>query len=64
MSGNPFADATAAALLDAAATRWPRGEAMVFGDERVTFAEFRERAEHLAHGLAALGIGPGDKVAL
>ena len=64
MSGNPFADATAAALLDAAARRWPRREAMVFGDERVTFAEFRERAEHLAHGLAALGIGPGDKVAL
>src|SRR5918996_231642 len=55
---------TAITLLDAAASRWPQGEAIVFGDERVTFADFRARAERLARGLAALGIGQGDKVAL
>jgi fatty-acyl-CoA synthase len=51
-------------MLDAVAARRPRGEAIVFGEERVTFAEFRARAEQLARGLAALGIGRGDKVAL
>ncbi|HYE90796.1 MAG TPA: AMP-binding protein, partial [Terriglobales bacterium] len=55
---------TAVALLDEAARRWPRGEAIVFGDERVTFADFRARADRLARGLAALGLGRGDKVAI
>ena len=64
MPHNPFAGATAGTMLDAAAARWPHGEAMVFGDERVTFTEFRDRAEQLARGLAALGIRRGDKVAL
>jgi fatty-acyl-CoA synthase len=64
VTANPFAEATAATLLDAVAARWPRGEAIVFGDERVTFAEFRARAEQTARGLAALGIGRGDTVAL
>ena len=64
MTANPFADATAATLLDATATRWPDREAIVFNDERVSFADFRARAEQLACGLAALGIGHGDKVAL
>jgi fatty-acyl-CoA synthase len=61
---NPFAEATARAMLDAAADRWGAREAIVFGDSRVTFAEFRERADTLARGLATLGIGRGDKVAI
>ena len=64
MSGNPFTEATAATLLDTAAARWPHADAMVFGDERVSFAEFRARADRVARGLAALGIGRDDKVAL
>jgi fatty-acyl-CoA synthase len=64
VAANPFAGATAASLLDAIATRWPSREAIVFGDERLTFAEFRARADRAARGLAALGIGRGDKVAL
>jgi fatty-acyl-CoA synthase len=64
VAANPFAEATAATLLDDAAVRWPRGEAIVFGDERITFADFRARAERVARGLAALGIGRGDAVAL
>jgi fatty-acyl-CoA synthase len=61
---NPFAEATAAAVLDAAAARHPGREAIVFGDERVTFADFRDRARRLAAGLAALGIGHGDRVGI
>jgi fatty-acyl-CoA synthase len=64
VSGNPFAEATASGLLDAAAARWPRREAIVAEDVRVTFAELRDRACHLAAGLAALGIGAGDTVAI
>ncbi|MBI2160707.1 MAG: AMP-binding protein [Candidatus Rokubacteria bacterium] len=64
MAANPFADATVASLLDAVAARWPDREAIVFGDARITFASFRERAERLARGLAALGIRRGDKVAI
>ncbi len=64
MAANPFADATVAALLDAVAARWPDREAIVFGDARITFARFRERAHRLARGLAALGIRHGDKVAI
>lgn len=64
MSGNPFADGTVGGLLDAAAARWPVREAIVAGDERITFAELRDRARRLAAGLAALGIGAGDVVAI
>lgn len=64
MAANPFADATVASLLDAVAARWPDREAIVFGDARITFARFRERADRLARGLAALGIRRGDKVAI
>ena len=64
MAANPFADATVASLLDAVAARWPDREAIVFGDARITFERFRERADRLARGLAALGIRRGDKVAI
>jgi len=53
---NPFADSTAREMLDVAAERWGERPAMLFGDERVTFAEFRERVATLAGGLVALYI--------
>ena len=39
-------------------------EAMVCGERRLTFAVAEERANRLAHALAARGVGPGDHVAL
>jgi fatty-acyl-CoA synthase len=59
----PFA-ATAWDLLTHAAAAHGAREAMVFGDERVTFTRFRDRALALAAGLAALGLGPGDALAI
>ena len=43
----------------------PDREALVvgFGDRRLTYAALDERANRLAHHLAAVGIGPGDHVA-
>jgi long-chain acyl-CoA synthetase len=38
--------------------------ALVYGDERMSYAELLERVERLAEGLAQSGIAPGDPVAL
>src|SRR5437763_563838 len=39
-------------------------EAVVAGGERLTFAHLHLISEHLAHGLAARGIGKGDRVGI
>ncbi|MDP3414035.1 MAG: class I adenylate-forming enzyme family protein, partial [Polaromonas sp.] len=38
--------------------------ALVFGDQRVTHAQYAERTARLAAGLAAAGVGPGDRLAI
>src|SRR5262249_49326521 len=64
MASNPFLDATVGELLDVVAARYPDREAIVATDERITYAAFRERAALFARGLWALGVAPGDKVAI
>jgi fatty-acyl-CoA synthase len=64
VAANPFARATAWSLLDAIAARHPQREAIVFGDERLTFVALRDRARAFATGLAALGLGTGDTLAI
>jgi long-chain acyl-CoA synthetase len=51
-------------LLYQSASSRPDDVALVYRDERVTHAELLDRAERLAAGLAAEGIGAGDAVAL
>jgi len=51
-------------MLAAVAARHGGRDAMVFGDERVTYREFERRADALARGLAALGLGRGDALAI
>ena len=46
-----------------AAERTPAAEALVGERERLTFAHLRERAARVAGGLAARGVGAGDRVA-
>src|SRR3954452_3048706 len=50
-------------LLTGAADAWS-GDAAVFPDERATYPELEQRAEELARGLLAMGVSPGDKVAI
>ncbi|HEV8474100.1 MAG TPA: AMP-binding protein [Methylomirabilota bacterium] len=64
MAVGPFARATAPSLLDAAAARHAQREAIVFGDERITFSGLRDRVRAFAAGLAALGLGRGDALAI
>ena len=45
------------------ASRYPSAVAVAFGARRITYASLNSRACRLANGLAALGIGRGDRVA-
>ena len=49
-------------LVDRAAERWPDAEALVWPDERLTFAEFAARTRACARALHAEGVQPGDRV--
>ena len=51
-------------LLYAQAQARPEHTAVVYGDERIAYADLVERVERLASGLSQRGIGPGDAVAL
>jgi fatty-acyl-CoA synthase len=64
LTANPFARATAWSLLESIAARHAAREAIVFGDERLTFADLRARARAFAGGLEVLGLGPGDALAI
>ena len=64
MAANPFAEATVYQMLAAVAERHGERVAMVFGEERITFADFRARVDIFAAGLADLGLGRGDALAI
>ncbi len=51
-------------LLDEMVSRYPRREAIVAGEQRLTYAQFQEQVRQLAKGLLRLGVRRGDKVAL
>jgi long-chain acyl-CoA synthetase len=53
-----------AMLLEDSARKYPDRDAVVFGATRLTYAQLTAAASQVANGLRALGIGPGDKVAL
>jgi acyl-CoA synthetase (AMP-forming)/AMP-acid ligase II len=55
---------TIAGLLLASAARRPAHEAVVFAEERFTWAELRHDAIRAARSLASLGVGRGDHVGL
>ena len=53
-----------ASVLEHTARLTPDREAITFGQSHLTFAELDTQAARVAAGLAALGIRPGDHVAL
>ena len=55
---------TLGGILDVAAQRWGQREALVFGSRRWTYAELNTETDHVARALMALGVEPGENVAL
>ena len=53
-----------AVVLEDSARNVPDRDAVVHGRTRLTYAELEAKASQVAAGLAARGIGPGDRVAL
>jgi amino acid adenylation domain-containing protein/natural product biosynthesis luciferase-like monooxygenase protein len=51
-------------LVAAQAARTPDAVAVVFEEERLSYAELERRANQLAHHLLAQGVRPGDRVGL
>lgn len=51
-------------LFENVADNVPEREAIVYGDRRITFREFDERATKLAHYLRSQGVGKGDRIGL
>jgi amino acid adenylation domain-containing protein len=49
-------------LFEEQAARTPDAVAVVFGDERLSYAELNERADRLAHRLRGEGVGPESRV--
>ena len=64
MTANPFLDSTLGAMLAECAARFPEREALVAGDQRITYVELNHRAQQFARALLALGVRKDDKVAL
>jgi len=62
--GDWYEKQTLGLLPQRAALRWGQREALAFQGARWTFAEVDARVDAVAKGLLALGIAPGDKVAL
>ncbi len=59
-----FEKITMGALPERAARHWGAREALSFKGRRWTFAEVAAGVDRVARGLIALGVEPGDKVAL
>jgi fatty-acyl-CoA synthase len=62
----PLIETTIGAALDAAALRWGEAEALVSAHQgiRWTWAGLARRADAMAAGLLALGLGPGDRIGI
>jgi fatty-acyl-CoA synthase len=58
-----FTPLTPLAFLERSAQVYPEKTAIVYGDRRLTYAEFAAAATRLAHALRARGVKPGDRVA-
>ena len=57
-------DKTVVELFEEQVGRTPENTALVYEDERLTYAELNEKANNLAYRLRELGVGPDDFVAI
>src|SRR6267154_301612 len=64
MPGSPRQSESLAHFLSRLAATFGDAPAVIWGDRRISFAALDQESRRVASGLAALGIGPGDRVAL
>lgn len=64
MDGNPYREATFPTLLDTVASRFGDREAVVLRERRLSYRDLAREGRRLARGLLALGVAPGDRVAV
>ena len=57
-----IADFTIPEVLEVATCKWPNREAVVYRDQRITFAQLKELADIAAKGFSSIGVIPGDHV--
>jgi len=50
-------------LLEETAQRYPEYEALVFGEQRITYKTYQEQVAAYAKGLYSIGVRQGDHVA-
>ena len=62
--GAPIPTMTLPAMLDQAVARHGPRPCITYGDHTLTFQDLQTRADRMARGLHALGVRPGDPVAL
>src|SRR5437763_11464256 len=63
-TGGRPASRTLGDLVDEMATATPNAEAVVFRDERLDYTGLKARVDVFARALLAVGVRPGDRVAL
>ncbi|MDF2397604.1 amino acid adenylation domain-containing protein, partial [Pseudomonas sp. 3MA1] len=63
-SSTPASDATLHGLFEAQAASRPDATAVVFHEQRLSYAELNQRANRVAHRLLSLGVRPDDRVAI
>ncbi|WP_380284002.1 amino acid adenylation domain-containing protein [Kitasatospora purpeofusca] len=63
-TARPGGEVLVPAAFAAQAAATPEATALTFGEEQLSYAELDARANRLAHGLAAAGVGPESLVAL
>lgn len=63
-TADPVPESCVHRLFEEQAARTPEAVAVVFEDQRLSYAELDARANRLAHSLIAQGVGPDDLVAI
>ena len=64
MTNTGYATMSVASILAETARRSPDNVALIFGDQKISYAELWDQTLTYAGALRARGIGPGDAVAL
>src|SRR6267142_2103999 len=64
MSSLEYPDIPLHEVMRATASRHPDRPAVTFSGDTITFAQFDRESNRFANGLAALGLGSGDRMSL